>query len=86
MQRYGRKTSKLPNKWGSSPIYDTPPRFFFKNRALSLLHPYGALTSGKIPEKSNEQSLRYSKRDRQTGRPKETRAPKMSPFLTNATH
>ena len=24
-----------------------PPRFFFKNRALSLLYPYGALTSCK---------------------------------------
>ena len=62
MQRYGQKTSKMPQKWGFSPICD-PPRFFFKNRALSLLYPYGALTSCKKLEKTNEQSLRYLKTD-----------------------
>ena len=38
-----------------------PPRFLFKNRALSLSYPYGALTSCKKLEKTNERSLRYSK-------------------------
>ena len=65
MQRYGQKTSKIPQKWGFSPICD-PPRFFFKNRALSLLYPYGALTSCKKLEKTNEQSLRYLKTDGHT--------------------
>ena len=60
--RYGQKTSKMPQKWGFSPICD-PPRFFFKNRALSLLYPYGALTSCKKLEKSLERSLRYLKTD-----------------------
>ena len=63
--RYGQKTSKMPQKWGFSPIYD-PPRFFFKNRALSLLYPYGALTSCKKLEKSLERSLRYLKTDTHT--------------------
>ena len=62
MQRYGQKTSKIPPKWGFSPICD-PPRFFFKNQALSLLYPYGALTSCKKLEKTNERSLRYLKTD-----------------------
>ena len=57
------KNIKMPPKWGFSPICD-PPRFFFKNRALSLLYPYGALTSGKKLEKSLEQSLRYFKTER----------------------
>ena len=52
----------MPPKWGFSPICD-PPRIFFKNRALSLLYPYGALTSCKKLEKSLEQSLRYLKTD-----------------------
>ena len=61
MQRYGQKTSKIPQKWGFSPISD-PPIIFFKNRALSLLYPYGALISCKKLEKNNEESLRYLKR------------------------
>ena len=65
MQRYGQKTSKIPQNWGFSPICD-PPRFFFKNRALSLLYPYGALTSCKKLEKTNEQFPRYLKTDRRT--------------------
>ena len=48
-----------------SPICD-PPRFFFKNRALSLLYPYGALISCKKLEKTNERSLRYLKTDTRT--------------------
>ena len=57
--RYGQKTSKMPQKWGFSSI-------FFKNRTLSLLYPYGALTSCKKLEKTNEQSLRYLKTDTRT--------------------
>ena len=68
MQRYGQKTSNLPPKMGFSPICDTL-RFFFKNRALSLLNPYGALTSCKKLEKTNERSLRYLKTDTQTDGP-----------------
>ena len=56
MQRYGQKTSKIP------------PRFFFKNRALSLLYPYGT-TSCKKLEKNNERSQRYLKTDQQTDGP-----------------
>ena len=63
MQRYGQKTSKMPQKWVFFPICD-PPRFFFKNWALSLLYPYGALTSCKKLENTNEGSLRYLKTDR----------------------
>ena len=40
-----------------------PPRISFKNQALSLLYPYGALTSCKKLEKSKKQSLRYLKTD-----------------------
>ena len=54
----GRKWGKTPifgsflvffvhiSKMGFSPICDTP-KFFFKNQALSLLYPYGTLTSCK---------------------------------------
>ena len=55
----------MPQKWGFSPICD-PPRFFFKNRALSLLYPHGALTSCKKLEKNNERTLRYLKTDQRT--------------------
>ena len=60
MQRYGQKTSNIPPKWGFCPICD-PPRFFFKNRAPSLLYPYGALTSCKKLEKTNERSPKIFK-------------------------
>ena len=56
------KNIKMPL---SFPVCD-PQRFFFKNWALSLLYPYGALTSCKILEKTNEQSLRYLKTDIRT--------------------
>ena len=59
MQRYGQKTSKISPKWGFSPICDPPLRFFFKNWPLSLLYPYGALTSCKKLEKNNERSQSY---------------------------
>ena len=39
---------------------------FFQNRTLSLLYPYGALTSCKKLEKTNELSLRYLKMDERT--------------------
>ena len=58
--RYGQKTSKMNQKWGFSPVCD-PQRFFFKNQALSLLYPYGALTSCKTLEKTNGQSLKIFK-------------------------
>ena len=57
-----KKTLKMPPKWVFFPICD-PQDFFFKNRALSLLYPYGALTSCKKLEKTNELSLRYLKTD-----------------------
>ena len=47
------KKDILVYKMGFSHICD-PPRFFFKNRALSLSYPYGALTAGKKLEKSLE--------------------------------
>ena len=59
------KNIKNAPKRGVSPICD-PQRFFFKNWALSLLYPYGALTSCKKLEKTNEQSLRYLKTDGHT--------------------
>ena len=60
------KNIKNTPKMGFSPICDHQ-RFFFKNQALSLLYPYGALTSCKKLEKTNEPSLRYLKTDhRQT--------------------
>ena len=65
MQRYGQKSSKIPRKWSFSQICD-PPKIFFKNRALSLLYPYGALTSCKKLEKTNQRSLRYLKTDTHT--------------------
>ena len=55
------KNIKNAPKMGVSPICDHPKDFFFKNRALSLLYPYGALTSCKKLEKSNERALRYLK-------------------------
>ena len=56
------KNIKMTQKCEFSPICD-PPRFFFKNRALSLLYPYGALTSYKKLEKSLERSMRYLETD-----------------------
>ena len=49
----------------------TPQDFFLKNRALSLVYPYGALTSCKKLEKANGRSLRYLKTDRPKDRPKD---------------
>ena len=53
------KTSKMPLTWVFS------SKIFFKNQALLLLYPYGVLTSCKILENTNEQSLRYLKTDGQ---------------------
>ena len=46
-----KKPQKLP-KNGDFPPFVTPQDFFFKNLALSLLYPYGALTSCKKLEKT----------------------------------
>ena len=51
MQRYGQKHQKML-KNGGFRQFVTPQDFFFKNRALSLLYPYGALTLCKKLEKS----------------------------------
>ena len=48
---------------GGFPPFVSPTDFFFKNRALSLLYPYGALTLCKKLEKTNEQSPKYLKTD-----------------------
>ena len=53
MQRYGQKTPKKPQNGGFPPF--VTPNIFFKNRALSLLYPYGARTSCEKSEKNNEQ-------------------------------
>ena len=45
----GKRLHKYPLD-GNSPPFVTP-NIFFKNRALSLLYPYGALTSCKKLEK-----------------------------------
>ena len=55
----------MSQNWGLSPFCD-PSRFFFKNRALSLLYPYDALTKCKNLEKTNEWSLRYLMMDTRT--------------------
>ena len=62
------KNIKNAPKRGVFPIYD-PPRFFFKNRALSLLYHYDALASCKKLEQINGQSLRYLKTDKQKDAP-----------------
>ena len=63
-----KKHQKYPKNGGFPPF--VTPRFFFKNRALSLLHPYSAQTSCMILEKTNGRSLSYLKTDRRTnGRP-----------------
>ena len=56
-----KKHQKYPQN-GIFPLFETLT-FFFKNRALSLLHPYGILTSCKKLGKTNEQYLRYLKKD-----------------------
>ena len=48
------------------PPFVTFQDFLVKDSALSLSYSYGALTSCKKLEKTNEQSLRYLKVDQQT--------------------
>ena len=60
-----KKHQKYP-KNGGFPPFVTPQDFFLKNWALSLLYPFGALTSCKEVEKTNGRSLRYLKMDRPT--------------------
>ena len=77
------KTIKNAPKMGAFPHLQ-PPRFFFKNRALSLLYPYGALTSCKELEKTNKRSLRYSKTDTHTdGQGRILRVPSGKPGVQN---
>ena len=57
-----KKPQKCPQN-GGFPPFVTPQDFFFRNRALSVLYPNGALTSCKKLEKINEGSLRYLKTD-----------------------
>ena len=52
------KYQKYP-KNGGFPPFVTPQDFFFKNWALSLLFPYGALPSCQKTENTNGGSLRY---------------------------
>ena len=59
------KKIKITPKMGFFP-YLWPPKIFFKNRALSLLYPYGTLTSCKKLDKTNERSLRYLKTNGRT--------------------
>ena len=59
-----KKHQKHP-QGGGFPLLVTP-QDFFRNQAVSLLYPYGALTSCKKLEKNNKRSLRYSKTDRRT--------------------
>ena len=54
------KRLKIPKKLGFSPFV-TPQDFFQKSG--SILYRYGALTSCKNLEKTNERSLRYLKTD-----------------------
>ena len=60
-----KKHQKCPQN-GVFPPFVTPQDFFFKNRALSLLYPYGALTSCTNLKKTNGQSLRYLKIEQRT--------------------
>ena len=56
-----KKTSKMAQNWGVSPF--ATPHDFFSKIGLSLLYPYGALTSCRKLEKTNAQPLRYLKMD-----------------------
>ena len=56
--------AKIIQKWRFSP--KLIKIFFLINPALSLLYPYGTLTSCKKLGKTNEQSPRYLKTDGQT--------------------
>ena len=60
-----KKHQKCPKKMAVFP-HLRPPKIFIKNRALSLLYNYGALTSCKKLEKNNERTLRYLKTETHT--------------------
>ena len=49
-----KKHQKYPKNGGFPPF--VTPKIFFKNRALSFLYPYDALTSCKKLEKTNGRS------------------------------
>ena len=44
---------------GVAPISNPSPKFFFRNWALKLLYPYGALTSYKTKQGYNEPQAVY---------------------------
>ena len=58
-----REIDKKPQKCPQNGVFPqlSPPKIFFKDWALSLLYPYGALTSCKKIETTNEQSLEIFK-------------------------
>ena len=56
-----------------------PPKIFFKNRALSLLYPYGALTLYKL-EKTIELSLEIFKDGPTDGQGRLLRTPPVYPM------
>ena len=75
---------KLPNisKIGFTQFVTT--RIFLKNRALSFLYPYDALTLCKKLEKTNLQSLKYLKTDyRPTDGPRKDKGELYGPHCVN---
>ena len=64
MQRYGQKTSKMPQKWGFSPI-SNPQDFFQKSGSVTFV-PLRCPNFIQKLEKTNDRSLRYLKTDQGT--------------------
>ena len=64
MQRYGQKTSKMPKKWGVSPICD-PQDFVPKSGSVTFV-PLWCPNFMQKTKKTNEPSLRYLKTDWRT--------------------
>ena len=58
-----KKPQKCPKNGGGGFRQVGDPQDFFSKIVLSLLYPYGAQTSCKILEKTNEQFPRYLKTD-----------------------
>ena len=71
------KNIKIPPKWLFS-LFVTP-----KIQALSLLYPYGDLTSHKTLEKANGISLSYLKMDRPKNKPTDNRGDYKGPLWKN---
>ena len=64
-QRNLRKTRFFAQIWPFDPV-STETRVFLKKSKMSVLSPYGYITSCKISEKSNERFLRKSVADART--------------------